>query len=98
MILLMLVMYAIIIFADVTYYNRIMAALTREVSPIKITKATSYITTAKITMIAHIITTVITMACVVLEPVFAKLLKKINTSVEIEENAVIGEIDLEDGE
>ncbi len=98
MILLMLVMYAIIIFADVTYYNRIMAALTREVSPIKITKATSYITTAKTTMIAHIITTVITMACVVLEPVFAKLLKKINTSVEIEENAVIGEIDLEDGE
>lgn len=96
MIGLMLVMYAVIIFADSYYFMRIQAALTRTQSPIKITKATSYISTSKVVLIVHIVTIVITMACVVLEPVFAKMLKKINTSVEIEANAEIAEIDITD--
>lgn len=96
MIALMLVMYAVIIFADSYYFMRIQAALTRSTSPIKITKATSYISTSKVVLIVHIVTIVITMACVVLEPVFAKMLKKINTSVEIEANAEIADIDISD--
>ena len=96
MIALMLVMYAVIIFADSFYFMRIQAALTRTQSPIKITKATAYISTSKVVLIAHIVTIVITMVCVVLEPVFAKMLKKINTSVEIEANAEIAEIDITD--
>ena len=94
MITLMLVMYTVIIFADGYYFMRIQAALTRAQSPIKITKATAYISTAKVVLILHIVTVVITMACVVLEPVFAKLLKKINTSVEIEATKEIAEIDI----
>lgn len=93
---LMLLMYAVIIFADGYYYMRIVAALTREESPIVIKAATSYIATAQVVMIVHIVTIVITMVCVVLEPVFAKLLKKINTSVEIEANAEITGIDISD--
>ena len=93
---LMLAMYAVIIFVDGYYFMRIQAALTRAHSPIKITKATAYISTSKIVLIAHIATVVITMACVVLEPVFAKMLKKINTSVEIEASAEIEDIDISD--
>ena len=98
MIGLMLAMYAVIIFADGYYFMRIQAALTRAASPIKITKATAYISTSKVVLIAHIATVVITMACVVLEPVFAKMLKKINTSVEIEATKEIAEIDISDEE
>ncbi|MBE5951119.1 MAG: hypothetical protein E7260_05920 [Lachnospiraceae bacterium] len=96
MIALMLVMYAVIIFVDGYYFMRIQAALTRAQSPIKITKATAYISTSKVVLIVHIVTIVITMACVVLEPVFAKMLKKINTSVEIEATREIAEIDISD--
>ena len=39
LIVLMLVMYSIIIFADLYYYGRINAALTREVNPIVVTPA-----------------------------------------------------------
>ena len=96
MIGLMLAMYAGIIFADGYYFMRIQAALTRATSPIKITKATAYISTSKVVLIIHIVTIIITMACVVLEPVFAKMLKKINTSVEIEATREIAEIDISD--
>ena len=96
LITLMLLMYVVIIFADGYYYMRIVAALTRDVSPIVIKPATRYIATAQVVMIAHIVTIVITMVCVVLEPVFAKMLKKINTSIEIEENAKIADIDIND--
>ena len=98
LIALMLAMYAVIIFVDSYYFMRIQAALTRSASPIKITKATAYISTSRVVLIVHIVTIVITMACVVLEPVFAKMLKKINTSVEIEANAEIAEIDISDEE
>ena len=45
-------------------------------------------------MIVHIVLVAITILTVVLEPLFAKLLKKINTSVEVEDNGEIGQIDL----
>ncbi len=98
MIALMLAMYAVIIFVDSYYFMRIQVALTRAVSPIKITKTTSYISTSRVVLIVHIVTVVITMVCVVLEPVFAKMLKKINTSVEIEANKEIAGIDISDEE
>ena len=45
-------------------------------------------------MTMHIVTVVITMVTVVLEPVIAKLLKKINTNIEIEANGNLDSIDL----
>ena len=98
MIAMILVMYAVVIFADVYYYGRIQAAVSREVSPIQITKSTFYILQAKYVMIEHIIAVAVTAVLVVLEPVYAKLLKKINTSIEVEDNGNLGAIELSDEE
>jgi hypothetical protein len=56
-----------------------------------------FIITAQNVLTAHIVLVAITALTVVLEPVFAKLLKKINTSVELEETS-IGNIELADEE
>ncbi len=98
MIALILVLYAAIIFADIYYFGRINIAVTREVSPIKITQATNYISKAKAVMLAHIISVAVTAILVVTEPVYAKLLKKINTSIEVEDNGNIGIIEFSDEE
>ena len=87
-------MYGGVIFADYTYYTRIVEALTREENRLTITKSTIYIQEAQTVMIVHIVLVAITILTVVLEPLFAKLLKKINTSVEVEDNGEIGQIDL----
>lgn len=86
-----LVFFALIIVADITYITRITN------STIKITKNTMFIITAQNVLTAHIVLVAITALTVVLEPVFAKLLKKINTSVELEETS-IGNIELADEE
>lgn len=96
MIALMLVMYVIVIIADYIYGVRITEALTRPENPIVVTQATFYILQAQYIVNTHIILVVVTMACVVLEPVFAKLLKKINTSIEVEDNGELENIDISD--
>ncbi len=96
LIALMLVMYVAIIYADIFYLGRINAAVTRAESPITITQSTAYIQVAKNVLHTHIVTTIITMVAVVIEPLYAKLVKKINTSVEVEDNGELGDIDLSD--
>jgi hypothetical protein len=98
MISLMMAMYAVVIAADVLYYIRIENALTRAESPIKLTESTMYIWSAQNVIVVHIITVVITMALVLLEPVIAKLLRKINTTVELEDSATMEEIELSEDE
>ena len=93
MIALATVMYLAVIGADILYYIRIETALTRAENPIKLTESTMYIWEAQNLMVTHIISLVAVIACMYLEPVFAKLFKKINTSVEIESNDV-AEIEL----
>ncbi len=94
MIILMMVMYGVVIFADATYLTRIIEATTRADHPIAITTDTIYIQESKAVMIAHMILVGVTVVCVLLEPVFAKLLKKINTSIDVEDNGEIQNIDL----
>ena len=96
MIALMLVMYVIVIIADYIYGIRITEALTRPENPIVVTQATFYILQAQYIVNTHIILVVVTMVCVVLEPVFAKLLKKINTSIDVEDNGELENIDISD--
>ena len=93
MIALATVMYLAVIGADILYYIRIETALTRAENPIKLTESTMYIWEAQNLIVTHIISLVVVIACMYLEPVFAKLFKKINTSVEIESNDV-AEIEL----
>ena len=93
MIILATVMYLAVIGADILYYLRIDEALTRENNPIELTVSTMYIWDAQTLMITHIVSVAIVIACMYLEPVFAKLLKKINTSIDVESSSV-GEIEL----
>lgn len=94
MILVMFVMFGCMFYADYTYITRILEKVSGPNPTIKLTQATSYITTAKNVMITHMVFLGLTSVCVFLEPLFAKLLRKINTSVEVEENARIDHIDL----
>lgn len=94
MILVMFVMFGCMFYADYTYVTRILEKVSGPNPTIKLTQATSYITTAKNVMITHMVFLGLTSVCVFLEPLFAKLLRKINTSVEVEENARIDHIDL----
>lgn len=98
MIAMILVMYAIIIFSDNFYSDRIWAAVKRPENPIAITEATMYINDAFNLMSTHIIATIVSAVLIVTEPLYAKLLKKINTSIEIEDNGNLGAIELSDEE
>lgn len=98
MLAIIFVLYAAIIFADIHYYGRIIAALTREVSPIEVTEVTAYISVAEKVIIAHIIAVCVSAVTIALEPVYARLLKKINTTVELEYTADIDSIDISDEE
>ena len=80
--------------ADVHYLTKISWALYREVNPIPLTESTMYIYDSYNTILVHIILVAVTIICVVLEPVFAKLFKKINTSIEIEGSGNIQNIDI----
>ena len=88
MIILATCMYLAVIGADLLYYLRVEDALTREQNPIALTVSTMYIWEAQSLMITHIISVVLVIACMYLEPTFAKLLKKINTSIDVESTEV----------
>lgn len=94
MIIVMLVLYASVIASDIYYLGRITYALTRPDNPILVTDKTMYILDAYNTVSINIVLIAITIGCVLLEPVIAKLLKKINTSIEVEGSGDIGAIDI----
>ena len=98
MIAMILAMYGIIIFCDNFYADRIWAAVKRPENPIQITEATMYINDAFKLMSTHITSVIVSAVLVVTEPIYAKLLKKINTSVEIEDTGDLGAIELSDEE
>ena len=82
MIAILMVFFALIIVADVIYINRILNSV------VKVTATTMFIYTAQDVLTVHIILVAITAVTVIFEPVFAKLLKKINTSIDLEETNV----------
>ena len=94
MVVLMFVMFAIIIFCDVRYSGLIMTALTRAENPIKLDVSTIYIAQAYNVLQTHIAIEVVGIVLVVLMPLYTKLLRKINTSVTVEDYGKLGEIDI----
>ncbi len=97
MVILMVVLYGIIIFCDIHYLGRIDNALITSGNTLN-NDALTYIYSAYNTVYIHIILICVTIALVLLEPVIAKLLKKIKTSVEVEGSGDIGSIDISDEE
>ena len=96
MIALMMVLYGAVIWADIHYMTKISWALYREENPIPLTENTMYIYDAYNTILIHVILVGVTIVCVLLEPVFAKLFKKINTSIDVEGSGDIQNIDISD--
>ncbi len=94
MLVLMFVMIAVIIFCDVFYLRAITNAITRADNPIQITKATVYIALANNMLNDHIILLAISVGLIALLPVYGKLLRKINTSVSVEDNGKLDAIDI----
>ncbi len=96
MIVIMFVMFGINIYCDIHYSNMIFAAITRPENPIVITDELSYIAYANNMLQTHMVLTIVCAALVVLMPVYSKLIRKINTSVELEDNGDMAVIDIQD--
>lgn len=94
MLLLMFVMFGVIIFCDKHYMDRIIAAVNRAENPIRLTEETAYIVDAHNMLNTHIIVLVVAIVLIVLLPLYGRLIKKINTSVEVEDNGSMAEIEL----
>lgn len=95
MIALMYVMLGLIIVADIIYKTRISAAVAREDFANVITSS-PYIMKASTVVTVHVIMVICVAVLIALLPVYGKLLRKINTSIEVEDNGEIGAIEVED--
>ena len=96
MIVLMFAMFGLIIYCDVHYTNAIWNALYRPENPIKVDEATKYIPMAYNMLNTHMILTIVCAALVALMPLYSKLLKLINTSVALEDNGQMAQIEIND--
>ena len=94
MLILMFAMNAIIIAADVFYLNAVAGVQGDPATRVAITMDTLYIVYAQYYLQMHIIVLAIAIVLTALLPVYSKLLRKINTNVEVEGNADMGAIDL----
>ena len=92
MLVLLAVMTVLIIFFDYSYYGMIAK------STIEITEQRYFVPIAEKIVLNHIIFMIVTAILTALEPVYAKLIRKINTSIEVEDNGTIEAIDISDEE
>lgn len=93
---LMFVLLGIVIAADMYYSNAVAVALTRPENPIVLSTTTLYIVNAYNMISDHLMWLYITIALILLLPVYSKLLRKINTNVDVEDNGNMAAIELED--
>ena len=84
-------MLGIMIFVDGVYLVRIGQAVNRAVNPIK---KSADISAAQTTVIMHIVFVAICAVLLLTLPLYAKGLKKINTSIDVEGNGEMAEIDI----
>lgn len=94
MVVLMFVMFGVIIFCDNYYSGLITTALTRELNPIKLDASTIYIAQAYNVLQTHMLLEGIGVVLVLLMPVYSKLLRKVNTSITVEDNGKLDVIDI----
>lgn len=94
MMILMYVLLAIVIFADVYYIQAIWAAITRPDNPIKVTAETSYIAYAEWYLRIHIGILAVGIVLTALLPVYSKWLRKIKTSIDVGDNGSMEAIDI----
>ena len=91
MMILMFIMIAVIMFCDCHYYNCIVSALTREEGAIA---ATADVTAAKNVVCVHFLILLIGAAAAAFLPLYAKLIRRIRTSIDVEGNEDMAAIDI----
>lgn len=96
MIVILMILFVVVIVCDILYFSMISSTIAKLGNKIKEKQLAEYLLSQR-TVIANAIFTGITAVTVVLEPYFSKLLKKINTSVDLEESN-LSDIDLADEE
>ncbi len=94
MLVLTFLMLGIVFFCDIYYGNRITDALTRAENPIVLDSTNTYIANALRVLRVHRVLLVIAAALTALLPVYRTLIKRINTSVEVEANEDMATIDI----
>lgn len=94
MLVLSCLMFALILFCDWYYSSLIADALTRADNPIVIDNSTKYIAQAYNVLQDHIAIMAAGVALTALMPVYAKLLRRIKTSIVVEDNGKLDEIDI----
>ena len=92
MLVLMFLMLVILIVCDTFYMGQINYAITRPDHPIVVDVSTIYIQKAYDMLGVHRIIVLVGAVLTLLVPVMRKLLKKINTSLDVEENGQMSEI------
>lgn len=96
MVVLMFLMFGVLVYADIHYLNGIAAALANTENPITLDASTAYIAKAYNMLVTYQTMIFVTGGLVVLLPVYSKLLRKIKTSVEVEDNGEMAEIEIGD--
>ena len=94
MLVLMLAMVGVVIYCDFYYSGLIRTAITRAENPVDPTGSNSFIAAAQHVLNVHWIILTVGAALVALLPVYAPLLRRINTNIEVEGNGGMGKIDL----
>ena len=95
---LLFVMLALLIVVDSVYISRIVEATTRTENTIVIDEASSYISTAQTVVSMHVIFIAATAVLLIFLPLYAKAIRKINTSIDVEGNENMASIDISDGD
>lgn len=97
MLILTFLFLGIVVFADVVYLSRISDALTREENRIIINYETGqnlFIANAWSTLIAFLIFMAVVVVLLAALPLYSKLLRKINTSIDVEGNTNMTSVDI----
>lgn len=94
MVAIMLVLYVSTILADLLYLDAVSYSFALDYWETLTVMDQYHIVISYNTITTHMILTGVTIACVVAEPLIAKLLKKIKTSIEVEGSGNISNIDI----
>ncbi|MBR5090066.1 MAG: hypothetical protein IK093_11630 [Ruminiclostridium sp.] len=98
MLLLLFLMLALLVFVDSVYLIRIITAITRADNPIVVDEQSVYIKVSQAVVTLHIVFVGVTALLLATLPLYAKAIKKINTSIEVEGNENMEAIDISDEE
>ena len=94
MLVLMILMVGLLVFCDTYYMGRITNAISKAENPIDPTGRNSFVTDAMNMLKTHRIILIVSLALTALLPVYTPLLKKINTSISVEDSGDMAEIDI----